>query len=162
MENELIQLCESHGVTYLGLEKGSGFFAIQSAEGKTKDLLEVLCRNSQFWCDYLISISGTHRLGLPEMVSVHYHLTSIPTGIQIHVFEEKAVQNQGDWVEFESVSSVWKTATWHERETAELYGIRFVGHPDPRNLLLPATWKGFPLRKNYVEQETYHGIQVKY
>ncbi len=162
MENELNQLCESLGVVFLGSEKGSGFFSIQSADGKTKDLLEVLCRNSQFWCDHLISISGTHRLGPPEIVSIHYHLASIPTGLQVHIFEEKPVESQGDWVEFESVTSVWKSANWHERETAELYGIRFIGHPDPRYLLLPATWQGFPLRKNYVEQETYHGVQVKY
>lgn len=61
-----------------------------------------------------------------------------------------------------SVTPVWKTADWHEREAYDLMGINFVGHPDLRRILLPADWIGHPLRKDYEAQETYHGIKVKY
>ena len=49
----------------------------------------------------------------------------------------------------DSVVPVWPTANWHERETAEMFGITFRNHPDPRNLLLPEGWKVHPLKKDF-------------
>jgi NADH-quinone oxidoreductase subunit C len=49
-----------------------------------------------------------------------------------------------------TLTSVWAGAAWHERETAEMFGIRFAGHPDPRPLLLPEGFDGHPLRKDFV------------
>ena len=51
--------------------------------------------------------------------------------------------------EINTVSTIWKTADFHEREVAELFGVHFRGHPDLRNLILPDNWTGFPLRKDY-------------
>ena len=60
--------------------------------------------------------------------------------------------------EIDSVTPVWPGASWHERETGEMYGITYAGHPDPRNILLPDDWVGHPLRKDYEFPEEYHGI----
>jgi NADH-quinone oxidoreductase subunit C len=57
-----------------------------------------------------------------------------------------------------SVTSVWPGADWHERETWDLMGVRFVGHPDLRRLLLPEDWQGHPLRKDEGNPLEYHGI----
>jgi NADH-quinone oxidoreductase subunit C len=56
---------------------------------------------------------------------------------------------------------VHRGAQWHERECAEMFGITFRGHPDPRHILLPEDWVGFPLRKDYVFPDEYHGISCK-
>ena len=59
-----------------------------------------------------------------------------------------------------SVEQVWRVADWFERETYDMFGINFIGHRDLRRILLPEDWEGWPLRKDYQEQETYHGIVV--
>ena len=59
-----------------------------------------------------------------------------------------------------SVEEVWRIADWFERETYDMLGIVYTGHRDLRRILLPDDWEGWPLRKDYQVQETYHGIVV--
>ena len=59
-----------------------------------------------------------------------------------------------------SVEKIWRIADWFERETYDMLGIEYTGHRDLRRILLPDDWEGWPLRKDYVVQETYHGIVV--
>ena len=146
---------------YCGFNILAGGHQIKVEKSKVKPMLDFLFRDQEFWCDYLISLSGEHQPLNPNPILVHYHICSITTGYQIHIQTESALNEEG-LAEFDSVSDIWKTANWHERETAELYGINFLGHPDLRKLLLPNTWQGFPLRKDYVEQEKFHGVLIKY
>jgi NADH-quinone oxidoreductase subunit C len=62
------------------------------------------------------------------------------------------VRLRGDDAHVGTVSGVWPAANWLEREVWDLFGIVFDGHPDPRRLLMPEDWEGFPLRKDYPVQ----------
>jgi NADH-quinone oxidoreductase subunit C len=57
-----------------------------------------------------------------------------------------------------SLTPVWKTADWFEREVYDLFGVTFTGHPDLRRIMLPDDWVGHPLRKDYQEAGGWHGI----
>jgi NAD(P)H-quinone oxidoreductase subunit J len=54
-----------------------------------------------------------------------------------------------------SVYWIWRTADWQERETYDLYGIEYVGHPHLKRILLPEDWVGWPMRKDYVTPDFY-------
>lgn len=117
--------------------------------------------NKSTYFDFLQCLSGID-YGIEEnMFGVVYHLTSIPYK---HSLTLKVVKYHDRSREalppFQSVTDVWRTAEWHEREAFDLLGIHFENHPDLRRILLPDDWEGYPLRKDYKVQEYYHGIKV--
>ena len=77
-----------------------------------------------------------------------YMLVSIEHSFRLRL----KVRLHGDDARVATVSSIWPAANWLEREVWDLFGIVFDGHPDPRRLLMPEDWQGFPLRKDYPVQ----------
>jgi NADH-quinone oxidoreductase subunit C len=74
-----------------------------------------------------------------------YHLLS-------HALKERIrlrVLVDGDSPAIETITSVWPSANYYEREVFDLFGIRFEGHPNLRRILMPDDWQGYPLRKDY-------------
>ena len=59
-----------------------------------------------------------------------------------------------------SLSGIWKAADWNERETFDMFGIVFDGHPDLRRILLYEEFEGHPLRKDWEFPVSYHGIPI--
>jgi NADH-quinone oxidoreductase subunit C len=74
-----------------------------------------------------------------------YHLTST---IHRHTVVLKSKLDRIN-PEIESVSGIWRTAEFHEREVYDLFGVKFLHHPDLRRLFMTEEWKGWPLRKDY-------------
>ena len=91
-------------------------------------------------------------------VEVAYNLYSIP--YNLHLMLKVVLPRVNP--EVETVSHIWKTANWHEREAFDLYGIHFRNHPDLRRILLPADWVGHPLLKDYQHEEYYRSVKVAY
>jgi NADH-quinone oxidoreductase subunit C len=77
-----------------------------------------------------------------------YLLVSIPNRLRLRM----KVRLQGADPHVATVSRIWPAANWLEREVWDLFGIAFDGHPDPRRLLMPEDWEGYPLRKDYPVQ----------
>ena len=94
--------------------------------------------------DYLVDLTALDYLGDEDRWCLVYHLFSHSSKLLVRVksrFGEAEVAP--------SVSSIWKSADWMEREVFDMFGIVFTGHPDLKRILLPDDWNGHPLRKDY-------------
>ena len=121
-----------------------------------KDVAKVLRDDHQLQFNTMMCLSGLH-YPKDEELGIAYHLHSTILGhslaINVRVPEGKP--------ELPSVEQIWKTANWHEREAYDMFGIIFTGHPDLRRILCPNDWEGHPLRKDYVQQESYRGVTTR-
>ena len=95
--------------------------------------------------DYLVDISSVDNYGEDPRWAIVYHLRGLAHGGELRLktsfSEEKS--------ELPTVTTVWKTANWHEREIYDMMGIRFRGHPDLRRILMWEGYPYFPLRKDF-------------
>lgn len=107
--------------------------------------------------NFLTDLCGVDYLGQAPRFMVVYQLYSIGKHDRLRI---KAVVEESD-PRIDSVTGVWGTANWLERECWDLLGISFNNHPDLRRILLPADWEGHPLRKDYPlqgpDREPYQG-----
>ena len=95
-------------------------------------------------------------------LEVVYHMWSLPhkRSLVLKVMLPRWKDDiEGQLPEVPTVSGIWRTADWHEREVYDLMGVRFIGHPDPRRILCPEDWVGHPLRRDYEMPLEYHGIR---
>ncbi len=139
------------------------------------DLFEV-CRflkeDSQLHFDMLNCISGVDYLeldpkkapkaGFDPHMEVVYHLSSFRHRHRVVVkviLPRWKDGKPGELPEVPSVTSLWPTANWHEREVYDLSGVWFTGHPELTRILLADDWVGHPLRKDYEYPLEYHGIR---
>lgn len=94
--------------------------------------------------DHLSTCFGTDFPERPEPLEVTYCLFSWSTrqllAVKVRTTEEVPVP---------TVSGIWPSANWNERETFDMLGVRFEGHPDLTRMLLPDDWEGHPLRRDY-------------
>jgi NADH-quinone oxidoreductase subunit C len=110
----------------------------------------------EFLFDSLSCLSGVDYADGNLGVTYHLFSYALKQKVILKVIVPK------DKTDVKSVTSVWSTADWHEREAYDLIGINFIGHPDLRRILLPDDWVGYPLRKDYEVPEFYNGMKVPY
>lgn len=104
-----------------------------------------LLRNDPFHFDYLFCLTC---IDWKTDFTMVYHLSSTT---HRHTIVIKAKLDRLD-PQIETVSDIWRTAEFHEREVYDLFGIKFTGHPDLRRLIMPDDWEGWPLRKDYEDE----------
>ena len=93
----------------------------------------------------LSAVTAVDRYPAEPRFEIVYHLHSIDRHERLRL----KCRIGGEKPEIESVTSVWRSANWYEREVFDLFGVVFTGHPDLRRIMLPDDWEGHPLRKDY-------------
>ncbi|MGI4758319.1 MAG: NADH-quinone oxidoreductase subunit C [Janthinobacterium lividum] len=76
---------------------------------------------------------------------ISYHIVSMTMKQRVRL----AVVLEGDDPSVDSITSIWPSSNFYEREVFDLFGIRFIGHPNLTRIMMPTDWKGHPLRKDY-------------
>ena len=84
---------------------------------------------------------------------VVYHLRAMTTGKRLRLKVPLDEGQDGENPEVDSVASLWKSANWAERETWDMFGVKFRGHPDLRRILMYEEFVGHPLRKDYPKEK---------
>jgi len=96
--------------------------------------------------DYLVDISSLDNLGTTPRFEMVYELYQLGNGTNEHL---RIKYTLGENEKAETVSDLWETANWHEREVYDMMGIEFAGHPDLRRILMWPGYPFFPLRKDF-------------
>jgi NADH-quinone oxidoreductase subunit C len=117
-----------------------------------------LVETEGLYFDQLSNVTGVDNGLQANSMEVIYHLYSIPFN---HSLALKVVLPREN-PEVDSLSGIWKSANWLEREVYDMFGIRFKNHPDLRRILMPNDWVGYPLRKDYQQEDTYHEVKIAY
>jgi NADH-quinone oxidoreductase subunit C len=102
-------------------------------------------------------VDEVRKTTVPGYLEAVYHLYSIERKLGPLPLRMRT-SDRGSGVHLPSLTPVWRSAEFQEREIFDLYGILFDGHPDLRRILCADDWEGFPLRKDYVFPREYHGI----
>jgi NADH-quinone oxidoreductase subunit C len=115
---------------------------------KKEDLVRIcdfLKHDEELKFELLEDLSGVDMYTPTDRFQVVYHLFSLKNRYRLRV---KVVVDESD-LKVPTISSVWSTANWHEREAYDMFGIIFDGHPDLRRLYMPDEFEYYPLRKDF-------------
>ncbi len=146
------QFLKEHGISSKRQPDAKGITgAVETIEVDRSDLqnaLKFLRNDPEVSLDFLLAVSGVDNLNSFDSV---YHLWSFTSDkelvVKVCAGKEEAANNK--LVPVPSISNFWPAANWHERESYDLLGIRYVGHPYLRRILNPWDWDGHPLRRDY-------------
>jgi NADH-quinone oxidoreductase subunit C len=128
----------------LEIKEGKQYTEVTVPSSKLYSLAKQLREREEVKFDFLFCLSG---VDYGQDLGVVYHLRST---IYEHVIVLKTRTSDREHPQLDSVTDIWLTADFHEREVYDLLGIKFTNHPDLRRLFLDNSW-GFPLRKDYVD-----------
>ena len=121
---------------------GRGELTLEIARAKIVSVCGFLKYDRKFV--RLSTVTAVDRYPAEPRFEVVYHLHSVERNQRVRLKCRLAGADPA----IDSVTSVWRGANWYEREVFDLFGIRFVGHPDLRRIMLPDDWEGHPLRRD--------------
>ncbi len=106
-----------------------------------------VCRRLKHELDFirLSDLTAVDRYPMEPRFEIIYHLHSLKRNERLRL----KCRIAGTLPQIDSITSVWRSADWYEREVFDLFGVRFIGHPQMERIMLPADWEGHPLRKDY-------------
>ena len=142
MTNNELKIKLTELIPSLLFEEGNEWLTINIEASNWKTIARQLRSNENLNSDYLFCLTCVDWKTHLTMV---YHLTST---IHRHTLVVKSKLDRNN-PEIETVSDIWRTAEFHEREVYDLFGVKFLHHPDLRRLILTDDFEGYPLRKDF-------------
>lgn len=142
------QFLKDNGIESKRLPDSLGVETIQLNKEDLEQSMRLLKNSSEINLNLLLSVCGVDYADKIESV---YHLWSYQSNneLVIKIDLSKDELHPENLPTISSLSTFWHAANWHERETYDLVGIRFLGHPYLRRILNPWDWEGHPLRRDY-------------
>lgn len=131
------------GDTVLGVSEYAGDVIILVNSASILDVLRFMKEDQHFM--YLADMIAADRFTSTDRFEVIYNLVSLRDQLRIFVKTRCSEENPT----LPTATSIWKGASWHEREAYDMFGIVFEGHPDPRRIFMPEDFEYFPLRKEF-------------
>jgi NADH-quinone oxidoreductase subunit C len=121
------------------------------------DVCKTLKTSAEYDFNVLQVITGTD---YSDRIELSYILASFTKNHELILKAKLPRGDKNNLPKINSVVALWSAANFQERETYDMIGVDFVGHPDLRRVLCPYDWDGHPLRKDYVVQEKYLDMVV--
>ena len=144
LENEVINKLKARFGAEIGaLPEFRGEYGVTVPRARIVEICRFLKRECDF--DMLTDLSGVDNLGQEPRFDVEYLLYSLTHRIHLRI---RVGVPESD-LEVDSVTGVWRTADWHEREAFDMFGIRFRGHPNLKRIIMWEGYPHFPLRKDF-------------
>jgi len=129
----------------------SGQHSLRIQPGQAVAVAKFLRDDAEFKLDYLSNVTG---VDWPSYLEAVYHLYSVEKKHGPVILRMRTV-NRTDQVELPSLTPIWRSAEFQEREIFDLFGIVFTGHPDLRRLLMWDGFKDHPMRRDYVDPDDF-------
>ncbi len=146
MTPEEIKLSVSELFPNATYDETGEFLNVLTDSKDLKPMMIALRSKKEFDFDYLFCLTC---IDWKTHLTMVYHMLSKSNNHTIVIKAKIADINKP---EIETVCDIWETANFHEREVFDLFGVKFLNHPDLRRIFLDDEWDGFPLRKNYVDE----------
>lgn len=147
-----VDIYERLSKTYNVIIEDSGVNLTKDVIADKSDLLKIVQELKESGFDMLRLISS---VDYSDKFFIVYHFLST---VNSNAFTLKVPLIKSDASKIDSLCDLYDSANWLEREVYDLMGIEFINHPNLKRILLPLDWEGYPLRKDYVMPNEYHGI----
>ena len=136
---------------------GTDHIGIEILSVEPDNLYKTISKLKTFGFNYL-QCQGGYDEGPGKRLVSFYHLISvgdISTIEKIMEVRVKVFLSRDSDLSIPSLYSIFRGSDWQERETYDMFGINFLNHPCPKRLLMPEDWRGWPLRKDYIQPDFY-------
>ena len=143
------EINDRHPDAVVGTTFEHGQAALLADPAQIREILEYLKDTPAHEYRFLASVHGADYLPAEPRFAVHYELLNMPRVERLRVKALVPDTGDGSLPEIDSVVELFPTAEFQEREIYDFFGIRFRGHPDPRRILMPEDYVGFPQRRDF-------------
>ena len=136
-----VEAFDADALTGGGMARGE--LTLEITPGKITGICGFLKYDQKFV--RLSTVTAVDRYPAEPRFEIVYHLHSVERNQRVRL----KCRLRGEDPVIDSVTGVWRGANWYEREVFDLFGIKFLNHPDLRRILMPDDWEGYPLRRDY-------------